>query len=332
MDTLSLLRDNLLSPPLLAFVAGVVAVLIKSDLTFPREVYQALTIYLLLAIGFKGGHHLAEAPLAEVAPALLAGVLINAAIPLVTYPLCRYWMKLSRADAAAIGAHYGSVSAVTYITATVFLESMGQTYEGYLAAIMAAMELPGILVALIFVKSRQAAAKPLAPGQNKVSWGGVLHEVLAGKSFVLLFTGLIAGALSGPSGLERVSPFLIEPFYGVLMLFLLEMGLVAGSRLKDLREGGWKLAVFALAMPPVFAFVGICAAKVAGLSPGGALLLSVLTGSASYIAAPAAVRMALPEASPGQYVTASLGITFPFNIAIGIPLYWGWIQSLYGLS
>jgi hypothetical protein len=202
-----------------------------------------------------------------------------------------------------------------------FLDKQGVSYEGYMPAIMAAMEIPAIFVAMLIAQRFK--------GKSKISFWSSIHEVFAGKSFVLLVTGLFAGAVASTEGREAIKPFLVTPFYGVLMLFLLEMGLIAGEKLRDARQAGWKLVAFALIAPVLQGALGIGLAYAIGLSQGGATVFAVICSSASYIAAPAAVRASLPEANPGYYVTTSLGITFPFNLILGIPLYFAMSSWIY---
>jgi len=321
MESLVILGSNILSPPVIAFAAGVTAVLSRSDLKFPEQVYQALTIYLLLAIGFKGGSALATTSLASLVAPLAATLVVGSIIPIAVFFGTRTALKLSVADAAALAAHYGSVSAVTFMACLAFLDRLGVSYESYMPAIMAAMEIPAIFVAMLL-------AKRFNPN-SKVSLGASIHEVLTGKSLLLLISGILIGVTAGAESRELVKPFLIAPFYGVLMLFLLEMGLVAGEKLRDARKAGWKLVAFAVVAPILQGILGLLIASAIGLSQGGAVVFAVLVASASYIAAPAAVRASLPEANPGYYVTTSLGITFPFNLVIGIPLFYGLSQLLY---
>lgn len=321
MDSLSILVANLLSPPVIAFAAGVIAVWLRSDLKFPDQVYQALTIYLLLAIGFKGGTALAAYGIGQLTLPLLATLVAGSLIPAIVFFATRWLLRMSVADAAALAAHYGSVSAVTFMASLAFLSKQGVEYEGFMPAVMAAMEIPAIFVAMLLAKRFS--------GKSDMSIWSSIHEVFSGKSFVLLFAGLFAGAVAAPESRDLIKPFLIEPFYGVLMLFLLEMGLIAGEKLRDARQAGWKLVAFALVAPILQGILGILLAKAIGLSIGGATIFAVLCASASYIAAPAAVRASLPEANPGYYVTTSLGITFPFNLIIGIPLYLKIAQFIY---
>lgn len=311
------LQANLLSPPVVFFVLGALAAVARSDLRFPEALYVSLTIYLLAAIGFKGGVAIAEAGLGNVWLPTLGAVALGASIPLWAYPILRFVGRLAVADAAAIAGHYGSVSAVTFIAATSFLDALEQPYEGYAAAFLAAMEAPAIIVAILIAKAA-LRGRAGAPG----GLGKVLHEALAGRSVFLLVGTLLAGFLCGQRGLQAVSGFFVTPFQGVLALFLLELGTVAGRRLRDLKDVGLFLAAFGIVMPMVHGALGILVGSAAGLSLGGTTLLAVLAASASYIAAPAAMRLSLPDANPTLYLSGALVITFPFNVTLGIPVYY----------
>lgn len=321
MDSLALLLANLISPPVIAFAAGVIAVRVGSDLRFPEQVYQGLTIYLLLAIGFKGGSAMASSSITELALPLGATLLIGALIPVLVFFSTRKILGLSASNAAALAAHYGSVSAVTFMACLAFLDQRGVGYEGFMPAVMAAMEIPAILVAMLLAKRFSARAK--APLMDSI------HEVITGKTFILLLCGLVCGVTAGAHGRELLKPFFVTPFYGVLMLFLLEMGLIAGAKLREAGGISKGLVAFAIIAPIAQACLGLLLAWGIGLSQGGAVTFAVLAASASYIAAPAAVRAALPHADPAIYVTTSLAITFPFNLVIGIPLYLALSGFLY---
>ena len=317
-DLLHAIQANLLSPAVLFFVLGVIASLSKSDLKFPEALYVTLTIYLLTAIGFKGGVALSQAGFEAVWRPGLAAIVLGTLIPLWSYPVLRFVGKLGVADSAAIAAHYGSVSAVTFIAATNFLKQVNEPFESYATAFLAVMESPAILVGIMLGKGG---------GKREGSlWGGgtrrALNEAAFGRSVLLLVGALIIGALSGKRGMDMTEGFFVTPFQGVLALFLLEMGMVASRRLEDLKRVGLFLLCFGIAAPLVHGFIGVALGHWAGLSLGGATLLGVLAASASYIAAPAAMRLSLPEASPTLYLTSALAITFPFNITVGIPIYY----------
>lgn len=317
MDLLDAIRANLLTPAVLFFLLGVVAAVSRSDLKFPEPLYVTLTLYLLIAIGFKGGVAVSEAGLARVWLPALASMALGILIPIWSYPVLRRAGKLPVVDAAAIAAHYGSVSAVTFLAATNYLKSVNQPYEAYTSAFLAVMESPAILVGVVLGKLGGSAGA----GLPATSLRAAVREALFGRSIFLLVGALVVGALCGKPGMEKVEPFFVTPFQGVLALFLLEMGMVAGRRLGDLRKVGPFLLGFGVLAPLVNGTVGVVVGKWVGLELGGATLLGVLAGSASYIAAPAAMRLSLPDANPTLYLTASLAVTFPFNLTLGIPLY-----------
>lgn len=321
MGALELIQINLLSPVVLAFFLGMAATLMRSDLKIPDELYQALSLYLLLAIGMKGGVELSASSAGEFLLPCLAALILGIAIPIWCYAILRRILRMSVADAAALAAHYGSVSAVTFLATLSFLAAVDVPHEGFLPALLAIMEAPAIVVALVIARSR-------LPGRT--SWKEILQEILTGKSIVLLLGGLLIGYAVGRDGFAKVEPFFVAPFHGVLALFLLEMGMVAARRVSDLRRGGLLLFAFAIVMPLINGMIGISVGKWSGLSMGGSVAMGVLAASASYIAAPAAVRLSLPEANPAYYLTASLAITFPFNLAIGIPLYYAFSKYLFG--
>jgi uncharacterized protein len=318
-----LIISNLLSPIVLAFVLGVAASLLKSDLRIPDPVHAVLSVYLLLAIGLKGGVELRQAPFEQVIWPLVGAGLLGLAIPLWCYPALRRLIRLSVPDAAAIAAHLGSVSVVTFVACISFLDLQDVAYERFLPAVVAVMEVPAIVVALVI------AGSVLKTGGNL---GEVIREILTGRSILLLLGGMIIGALTGPAGFEQIEALFVSPFKGILVLFMLEMGIVAAKRLEDWKHAGWRLAVFAVVAPIINGIMGIFLAKATGLSLGGATILATLSASASYIAAPAAVRIALPQANPSLYLGSSLGITFPFNLTAGIPLYYLMAAWIYGAN
>lgn len=318
-SSLGLALANLTSPPVLAFAFGILAVALKVDLRLPDAAYQAITMYLLLAVGLKGGVALrASEPGQVVGPAFMA-VGLGIAIPIAAFALLRLVTRLGAIDRGAIAAHYGSTSLVTFTAALAFLDAAGIAFEGYVATLLALLEIPGIVVGLLLAQRSR-------PGRTVDRES--LREVLTGKSVLLLAGGLLIGVITGPTGYARTEPFFGALFTGVLTLFLLEMGALAGRRLPDIRNAGPGLIGFALLFPVLTGTCGVLGGLVAGMNPGGAAVLGVLCASASYIAAPAAVRLALPEANPGYYLTASLGITFPFNLIVGIPLFVALAEAL----
>jgi len=309
---MSLLLENLISPVVLCFALGVAARWIKSDLAIPEAVYQGLSIYLLLAIGLKGGSALAVTPLNTIWLPVAATLVLGVLTPVSAFYLMRKFGRLGVEDAAAVAAHYGSVSVVTFLASVEAVKRVGGSLEGFLPALVAIMEVPGIIIALLFASQG---------GNKSGSWKKALHEVVTGKSIVLLGGGLLIGWVCGPAKLIDVQPFFAMAFKGALCIFMIELGLIAGRRLRDAKQAGFRLLILGCFIPVVHGAVGVFVGILAGLSPGGASVLGAMAGSASYIAAPAAVRVALPRANPAFYLTLALGITFPFNLAFGIPLF-----------
>jgi hypothetical protein len=314
MDT-SLIISNILNPPILFFFLGMMAVFVKSDLEIPAPFPKLLSLYLLFSIGFKGGVELIKSGVTqEVLLTLSAAVLMACVVPVYTFFILK--LKLDTYDAAAIAATYGSISAVTFITAGAFLSELGIVYDGYMVAALALMESPAIIVGLILVNLFTAAQ-----GKEEFSWPEVLQEAFLNSSVFLLVGSLLIGVLTGERGWKVLSPFSQELFYGILTFFLLDMGLVAAKRIKDLQKTGAFLISFAILIPILNAGIGLLIAKLIGMSQGNSLLFAVLCASASYIAVPAAIRLTVPEANPSLYVSTALAVTFPFNIIVGIPLY-----------
>ena len=297
------------------FLLGVFARLVRSDLRLPEALYETLSIYLLLAIGLKGGIELSRQPLAALAPQVLACMALGFVIPFALFPLLRA-LKLRGVDAAALAAHYGSVSVVTFAVATAALTRQGIAYESHAALWVAVMEAPGLVAGILLARWSQRASSGAA-----TAWGELAHDVLFGKSVLLLLGGLLIGAVAGEAGTAPIKAVFIDPFKGVLALFLLELGLVAGARLAEVRRFGAAVLVVGVAVPPVLALAGAGLGLALGLTTGGVAVMATLAASASYIAAPTAMRIAVPEANAALSITAALGITFPFNIVVGIPLY-----------
>jgi len=320
MEQIIALASNLLSPIILMFVLGICASLLRSDLRLPESIYNALAIYLLLAIGLKGGVELHKTPLLEFLWPSLVTLILGILTPITAYNILRRLGKFDRINASAIAAHYGSVSAVTFIVAVAFARMNGYESEGFMPALVAILEVPAIVVALMIAYTRDKRAG---------SWQDALHEVLAGRSILLLAGGLVIGLIAGPSGFESISPFFESGFQGALALFLLEMGIITARRLEGLKEVGVFLIIFGITVPLLHGVIAIFLGSLAGLSLAGSAVLGAMVSSASYIAAPAAVRIALPEANPTLYLTASLGITFPFNITLGIPIYFAFAEWIF---
>jgi hypothetical protein len=313
---------NLASPPVLFFVLGFAAVLVRSDLTVPDTIAKALSLYLLFAIGFKGGVGLGESGLGgPVAGTLFAAVAMASLVPVYAFFLLRRYVTVE--NAAALAATYGSISAVTFITATAFLQRQEIPFGGHMIAAMALMESPAIVVGILLLRRYQH-------GKGKVGWRGILHEALLNGSVLLLMGSMAIGLVTSEAGRDAMRPFYSDIFNGVLCFFLLDMGIVAARRIRALPQSGRFLFVFAVALPLFNAAVAVPLVWLLGLGPGDALLFLVLCASASYIAVPAAFRMAVPEANPSIYVTPSLAITFPFNIIVGIPLYHELAQFISG--
>jgi hypothetical protein len=308
---------DLLPPPVLFFALGFAAAALRSDLAVPEALAKALSLYLMMAIGLKGGIAVAQpGAAAAMLPAVGLGIALSALMPIPAYALLRAGTRLDRATAAAVSAHYGSVSVVTFVAAAGQLSAAGIPYEGFLPAVLAAMETPAILTALLLARR---GGEQTAGGSRELA-----REVLLNGSVVLLLGAFAIGWIGGPAAERQLATFVTGIFPGALCLFLLEMGLTAARRLRE-RGGGLDAALvaFAIAMPLLGGALGLGAGLLAGLSPGGVGLMAVLGASASYIAVPAAMRMALPAADAGIYVTLSLAVTFPFNILLGIPL-WLW--------
>jgi hypothetical protein len=321
---LALAADNLLSPIILFFALGLAAAFARSDLTVPEAVAKGLSIYLLFAIGFKGGASVAAHGIdATLLLSLLAGIVLSFVLPVIAFGLLRVMTGLSVVDAAAVAGHYGSISIVTFVAASSVVTSSGLMAEGYMVAVAAVMEAPAILSALWIIArfgSQQAEMED-----------GLMREIMLNGSIVLLVGSFLIGWITGADGLELIAPFIVTPFQGVLCLFLLDMGLVAGRGLREardvLRPG---LFAFGVLMPLIGSSLGLAVGMMLGLSLGGVVLFMTLSASASYIAVPAAMRVALPEANPSIYLTMSLGVTFPFNLTLGIPIYLAVARTVTG--
>jgi hypothetical protein len=324
MDPILVLQ-NLLSPPGLFFGLGLLSVLLRSDLEIPSPLPKLFSLYLLLAIGLKGGLELQHSGLDRLVLLTIGAALAMALlVPITSFLLLR--TRFDTYNAAALAAAYGSISAVTFITAQTFLGSLAIPFDGFMVAALALMESPAIIIGLLLV--RLTAPRGEGPGLN---WGSLLHEAFLNSSVLVLVGSLLIGVLSAaysPAGMAKMVPFTDQLFYGALSFFLLDMGIVAGQRLRELKATGGFLIAFALLSPPVHAAAGLVVSLLLRLPQGDALLFMVLCASASYIAVPAAMRMTVPQANPSLYITSSLGLTFPFNIVVGIPLYMAAVQRL----
>lgn len=328
-DILHNLTITLSSPMVMAFALGIIATRIKSDLKFPDEAYIVLTIYLLFAIGFKGGYKISQSSFSEAWLPIVTAIALGFLIPIWSFFILKKFGKFDAANAGALAAHYGSVSAVTFGEGLAFLDNLHVFHEGYLPAMLSVMEVPAILVGIFLAKffmSRESKSEEI---KHESQWGRVIHELVTGKSTLLLIGGIVIGMLAGQKGYDQTAPFFDAPFRGILTLFLLEVGLVTGRRLQDIIKAGPFLIAFGILMPILHGMLGVLCGHWIGLSLGGATMMGVLAASASYIAAPAAVRIALPEASPSIYLTASLALTFPFNVTIGLPLYYTFANYIF---
>lgn len=310
-------------PAVLFFVLGLTAGLLRSELRLPPSIYEFLSILLLLSIGLKGGVELTKQPVTTLLPQMVAVVAMGIVLALAAFPVLRHLGRLARVDAASIAAHYGSVSVGTYAVAVAYLGARSIPFEEHMPLLLVLLEIPAVLVGIVLARGLS----------RQTRWKTVAHEVFLGKGIVLLVGGLLIGWAAGPDGLATIEPLFFDLFKGILALFLLEMGLIAAAQASSLRRYGPFLVVFGVGMPLFSALVGTAAGLFLGLSVGGTAVLATLAASASYIAVPAAMRISLPEANPTLSLTASLGITFPFNVLIGIPLYYRlaeWAHAIMG--
>lgn len=310
---------TLLDPVILFFVLGLAAGLMRAELQLHTAIYELLTVLLLLAIGLKGGVELSRQSMGTLAPQMLVVVAMGLVLPLIAFPLLRYAGRFKRPDAASIAAHYGSVSVGTYAVVAAHLNAQGIAFEQHMPLFVVLLEMPAILVGIV-----------LARGISRdTHWGPLAREVFLGKSIFLLTGGLLIGWAVGVEGIAPLEGLFFDPFKGVLALFLLEMGLITAGQVADLRRNGLALIAFAILFPLLAAGIGASLGLALGLSLGGTVVLATLAASASYIAVPAAMRLAVPEANASLSLAASLGVTFPFNILVGIPLYQALVQLLH---
>lgn len=323
MPGIDLLLTNLLQPIVLAFLLGALAGFVRSELELPEAVIKLLSIYLLFSLGLTGGRELAKAEVGDVLPLVAVTLLMTFAIPTVVYAVTRRLGGFDISNAAAIAAHYGSVSTATFFSAVAFANAMGTPAEGYMAAMVALMEF-GVVYSLALARFAMGRAG------GGVNTGELVLSVIRGRGILLLLGGMTIGAVSTDRQWQQIEPFYGELFRGMLMLFLLEMGITAARQIRAFREVGAFMVGFGMAIPVVNGLVGVTLAHAVGLGTGGAFVFGAICASASFIDAPAACRASLPEANPGIYLTSSLGVTLPFNLLVGLPLYYQYAAWLSG--
>jgi hypothetical protein len=318
MNSVDIAISSLTSIPVLAFALGILASRLKADMSISKSAVEIISFVLLLAIGLKGGFALQKTGLEGTGLPILATLALGSLIPLIAFALLKFVRKLSLIDRGAIAAHYGSTSLVTFTAALVFLDSANIEYDGLVTTLLVVMEVPGLLIGILLAKGGMSALKDRE----------LLKEVFFGKTVLLLLGGVVMGFLAGPKGYESVKTLFVDAQPGLLTLFLLTLGIQAGNNFKHFRQMGIALVGFAIVMPLIGGTIGSLVGTAIGLSVGGSTALAVLCASASYIAAPAAVAIALPTANKSVPITASLGITFPFNLLIGLPIYF-WLAQTF---
>lgn len=322
------LLNNLLDPAILFFFFGILAASLRSNLEIPQSVAKFFSLYLLMAIGLKGGAGLAKHGLpAEAVVVLGLALLMATLVPAYSFLILR--RRLGAYDAAATAATYGSVSAVTFIAASAFLQRQDVAFGGHMTVALVLMESPAIIMGVLLANWVRTRDANHAQGGQAVSLGKVLHEAFTDGAHLLLLGSMLVGFLAGETGVQVMKPFTGDIFKGILAFFLLEMGLLVARRMREAKVLQPALVAFSVLMPPINALVAIGLARLFGVSMGDAMLLAVLAASASYIVVPAVVRYAIPEAKASIYFTMSLAMTFPFNIIIGIPLYFEIIQAIW---
>jgi uncharacterized protein len=322
---------NLTQPTVLFFIVGVILVVAKSGYEYPPQLYKSITLYLLFAIGLHGGEQIVKFDPGKMAALMTTGFVTNLAIGIVSFFILLYLVRLPGPDAAAVAGHYGSDSAAAFAAGLGFLTTTQIEYEPFMSALLAVMEIPGVLVAMVIAR---VVTKPQAgtadQGEGHGGFGTIIREALFSPSILMLITGTIIGMILGEERLIKTKPLFDDLFPGVLCLYMVEMGMTTAGRMKDVLKVGPKLVIFAALAPVVFGGLGVAIAVAFGLKMGSAVLFGILCGSSSFIAVPAAVRLAIPEANPSIYMTASLGVTFPFVVSLGIPLYLKIAQLLMG--
>jgi hypothetical protein len=325
---LDLIIQNIMNPPVLFFLLGMLAVFLRSELTIPQPLPKLFSLFLLISIGLHGGYELSKSGLTmDVAKGLLLAILMASIVPIYSFFILK--TKLDVYNSIAVAATFGSISAVTFITGITYLQTIGVEYGGYMVAAMTLMESPaiiiGLILAAIFARQDSNGEK-----REQTKWGEIMREAFLNPSVFLLMGALLIGIMTGEKGWHSMEPFFGDLFKGILALFLLDMGLVAAKRISDLKKVGPFLIAYAIIMPIFNATVALMLASFFGLSKGDAFLLALLSASASYIAVPAAMRLSVPEANPGIYLPLSLAVTFPFNISLGIPLYYFLVNMMWG--
>jgi hypothetical protein len=325
---LDLIIQNIMNPPVLFFLLGMLAVFLRSELTIPQPLPKLFSLFLLISIGLHGGYELSKSGLTmDVAKGLLLAILMASIVPIYSFFILK--TKLDVYNSIAVAATFGSISAVTFITGITYLQTIGVEYGGYMVAAMTLMESPaiiiGLILAAIFARQDSNGEK-----REQAKWGEIMREAFLNPSVFLLMGALLIGIMTGEKGWHSMEPFFGDLFKGILALFLLDMGLVAAKRISDLKKVGPFLIAYAIIMPIFNATVALMLASFFGLSKGDAFLLALLSASASYIAVPAAMRLSVPEANPGIYLPLSLAVTFPFNISLGIPLYYFLVNMMWG--
>jgi len=347
MDILELIQANILTPVVLFFILGIVAARIKSDLKMPDAISEFLPIYLLAAIGLHGGVEMRNTGFADMLIPMLVAIGLSLAFTLNHYQILRRLGKFNIFDSYALASTYGAVGAVTFSVGLSFLKNQGVESEGYLAAILAILEPVSFILAIFLTnmavsKQIQSKKQSLPKGsidnnekeaeQNKTNLSKVLHESITGKAIVILLGGIIIGYLIGDEGFNSISIVFDELFTGAIVIFLLEMGIIAGQRLDDIKKVGLFLVAFSILLPTFNGIIGVFVATSLGLSIGGSVMFGLLMASASFIAAPAVLRHAIPQAKPSLYITSALGITFPYNIIILLPIMFTISSMLHNLE
>jgi len=317
----NILISNLTNPTLLYFALGIIAALVKSDLEIPSTTSKFISLYLLFSIGFKGGQELANSAFSsEIIYSLLFGLFISAVIPLYTFFILK--RKLGTSDAGAVAAAYGSVSAVTFVAAASFLESQKLTFGGHMVAVMALMESPAIIVGVILIAQFEKDQ------ENRVNLTSVIRHSFTNGSVLMVLGSLLIGLIADIRQAEGIRPFTTDIFKGFLAIFLLEMGMVSAKRFSAFTRYGWFVTLFAVLIPALNGCAVAVASQLVTHDPGNQFIFAILAASASYIAVPAAMRLAAPKADPGLYIPMAIGVTFPFNITIGMPLYFMLINAM----